>query len=349
MKRLGPTLACLLAALLFGLSTPASRVLVEDVGPLRLAGLLYLGAALAMLPIVGRGGRRERTARRWDAKNLWRLGAMVLAGGVVGPVLLLLGLARAPAASVALWLTLETVATALIAAVFFREHVSRRTWISVALITAASVLLASPAGFSFGLGAALVALACIAWGADNALASVIDGFTPAESTFAKGLVAGSVNLGIGLWLDSGPLSATHVLAGVAIGALSYGVSLVLYVGAAQQLGATRSQMLFSTAPIGALVVSWTWLGEDVLGAQLAAGALMAGALYLAHTQRHVHAHRHEATTHVHGHRHDDEHHTHTHPGLPASTFHVHQHTHEEILEHSHSHEPDLHHRHTHES
>ena len=349
MKRLGPTLACLLAAALFGLSTPAARVLLDTVSPLRLAGLLYLGAALATLPLAARRARAPKSPRRWDAKNLWRLGAMVMAGGVIGPVLLLFGLARAPAASVALWLTLETVATAIIAALFFREHVSRRTWASVALITIASVLLASPSGFSFGFGALLVSLACIAWGADNALASVIDGFTPAESTFAKGLVAGSVNLGLGLWLDSGPLSATAVLAGLAIGALSYGASLVLYVGAAQQLGATRSQMLFSTAPVGALVVSWTWLGESVLGAQLGAAALMAVALYLAHTQRHAHTHRHEPTTHVHGHRHDDGHHTHTHPGLPPSTFHVHEHTHEEPIEHYHPHDPDLHHRHSHGS
>ena len=343
----GPAIACLAAALLFGLSTPAARVLLETVGPLRLAGLLYLGAALATFPAVLLRKRSADAPRRWGAKNLRRLGAMVFAGGVAGPLLLLFGLARAPAASVSLWLVLETAATALIAALFFREHVGRRTWISVGLITAASLLLASPSGFSFGLAGVLVALACVAWGIDNALSSVIDGFTPAESTFAKGLVAGSVNLALGLWLDSGPLPVTHVLGGLGIGAISYGVSLVLYVGAAQQLGATRSQMLFSTAPIGALVLSWTWLGEPVLPAQVGAAALMAGALVLAHRERHAHAHRHDPVAHVHGHRHDDGHHTHTHPGLLASTFHVHEHAHLGVLEHTHAHEADLHHRHSH--
>jgi drug/metabolite transporter (DMT)-like permease len=230
-----PVLWCLTAAALFGASTPASKALLgESLGPLRLAGLLYLGAAVGVLPWLARGGSARL---RRDARNLRRLAGAVVFGGVLGPVLLLLGLASAPSASVALWLNLETVATALLAWLLFREHVGYRTAGAAALVVAAGALLAAPGGVGTWRAVAFVAAACVCWGLDNNLTALIDGFTPPQSTFAKGLVAGTVNLSLGLVLE-GPLP----------GAGAYGLSLVLYVAGAQQFGATRSQVLFASSP-----------------------------------------------------------------------------------------------------
>ena len=136
------------------------------------------------------------------------------------------------------------------------------------------------------------------------------------------------------------------LAAVGVGTLAYGASLVLYVGAAQHMGATRSQMAFATAPFFGVLVAWTLLGEAILPAQLVAGGLMALGVWLSAGDVHAHAHRHDAVTHTHRHRHDDEHHEHERADPPPNGWHAHEHTHE-AAEHEHLHRPDLHHRHEH--
>ena len=272
-------------------------------------------------------------------------GAVVFGGGV-GPVLLLLGLQLAPAASVSLWLNLETVATALLAWLFFRENVDRRTWVSVLLVVVAGVVLAAPEGFVAVWPAALVAAACVCWGLDNNLTALVDGFTPAQTTAIKGVVAGGANLGLAFLIEGPTLGLSTLLGALGIGALSYGISILLYVHGAQHLGATRSQLLFSTSPFIGVVLAWTLLGEPVLAPQISAAALMAFALWFLLTARHDHEHRHEPMRHTHAHRHDDGHHDHAHPGRVGSRRHVHEHEHDAEL-HAHPHEPDLHHRHDH--
>jgi drug/metabolite transporter (DMT)-like permease len=343
----GPATWCLLAALLFGASTPVTKVLLEGLGPFTLAGLLYLGAALAVVPMAFSGGPPSLARGR---RNLLLLGGAVLFGGIIGPVLLLLSLQRASASSVSLWLNLETVGTAVLAWLFFKEDIGARTWLAVALVLAGGVALAIPPEPSTLVAVALIAGAALCWGLDNNLTSLIDGFTPAQSTLAKGAIAGSVNLGLGLSFEglpalSGPGTWT-IVAALVVGGLGYGVSLVLYVRGAQHLGATRSQLLFAAAPFFGLLLSWLALGEPVLFVQLLAGALMAGGLALMLSAPHSHHHVHEATRHTHSHRHDDGHHDHEHEGLPASHRHTHEHEHE-AGEHSHPHRPDLHHRHEH--
>ncbi|WP_428261649.1 DMT family transporter [Haliangium sp.] len=339
----GPVLWCLLAAALFGASTPASKPLLGGLSPLLLSGVLYLGAAVAVAPWALRGLSGVRQA---DRANLGRLAGAVLFGGVLGPVLLLTGLSLATAASVSLWLNLETVATAVLARVFFKEHLDRNTWLAVALVIVASVML-SPATPGGGLAVGLVALACLAWGLDNNFTAVIDRFSPAQVTFAKGVIAGAVNLALGALFDPSPAAAWAVGAGLVIGAVSYGASLLLYIAGAQHLGATRSQLIFSTAPAWGLGLAWLALDEELRLVHLAAAALMAVAIWLWHRERHSHHHRHVRLTHRHRHRHDDGHHQHEHatPVAPG-TWHSHEHNHEPI-EHAHPHRPDLHHRHEH--
>jgi drug/metabolite transporter (DMT)-like permease len=338
-----PALWCIAAAALFGASTPASKALLGPIGPLLLSGLLYAGAAVAVLPWAL---RHAGALRRIDRANLLRLLGAVFFGGMLGPVLLLWGLSLAPAASVALWLTLETVATAILARFFFREHLHGHAWLAVGLIVLGSAVMA-PGSLQGGAAALLVALACVAWGLDNNLTAVIDGVSPAQTTMLKGLVAGSVNVALGLLLEVNAASGQAILGALALGAMAYGLSLFLYISGSQQLGATRSQLFFSTAPLWGVALSWLWLGEPIQPSQCLAAGLMATALWLLHRERHVHEHAHAAITHTHWHRHDDDHHAHDHPPVMTSRgWHTHEHAHEPEV-HAHVHRPDVHHRHDH--
>lgn len=335
-----PVLWCLIAAALFGASTPVARTLLDGLGPITLAGLFYLGAAVGTAPWALTG--HAPSARRRE--DVPRLLAAVAFGGVIGPVLVLLGLQAAPAASVALWLNLEAPATALLGWAFFKEQIDRRTWAAALLVWVASVVLAAPEGFGGVYAAFLVAAGCLAWGLDNNLTSVIAGYTPAQTTFVKGIVAGIVNISLGCYLEGVPTLSPLLGVAVLVGMLSYGASIVLYVAGAQQLGATRAQMFFATAPFLGVVFAWVFLGEPVLAAQLGAAALMLGALTLLFGERHAHPHTHEPMRHTHWHRHDDGHHTHAHG--PVKGWHCHEHEHGELM-HEHPHRPDLHHRHGH--
>ncbi len=327
------------------MSTPLCKPLVAELGATTLAGLLYLGAALALAPLALRAGLAPFKQR---GVNLARLAGVVVFGGALAPVLLLAALERAPAGSVSLWLNLEVAATALLARAFFHEHLGTRGGVATALVCAGSVLLALPA-YAAGtpvLALCLAAAACVCWALDNNWTSRIDAFTPAQSTFAKGLVAGSVNLALGL-ASGGKLAPASAGSALAIGAVCYGVSLVLLVGAAQRLGAARSQLAFATASFWGVALAWGLLGEPVLPIQVVAAALMALALALLARETHAHWHQHAATGHRHWHRHNDEHHAHTHADAPPPVSgHSHEHQHP-TLAHSHAHEPDLHHRHPH--
>jgi drug/metabolite transporter (DMT)-like permease len=335
----------LLAAALFGAATPASKLLLSGLSPFQLAGLLYLGAALGSAPAARRGGGIRWPARN-DRRNRVRLLGAVVAGGVCGPVLFLTGLHIASAASVSLWLNFELAATALLGALLFRDHLGPRGWAGVACALAGAVLLSWTTGTSGPTAGVFVLAACLCWGLDNHLTGLIDGITPAQSTFWKGLVAGATNLAIGLLV--GPLTVTPlpVLAALLVGVGAYGASMVLYISAAQAIGATRAQIAFASAPFFGVVFSVLVLGESLGLVHLEAALLFAVGVVLLTLERHGHVHAHEAVEHEHAHRHDDGHHGHSHPGLPRSAWHTHRHAHEAVV-HPHAHWPDLHHRHRH--
>jgi drug/metabolite transporter (DMT)-like permease len=343
-RRLSPLALALAAAALFGAATPLCKPLLADLAPTALAGLLYLGAAAALAPFALRDGWPSLAQQ---GANLARLAGVVVFGGALAPVLLLEGLERAPAGSVALWLNLEVVATALLARAFFREHLAAHGVLATLLVVAASALLALPAQSAGAPAAALpwVVAACLCWALDNNWTSRIDAFTPAQSSFAKGLVAGSVNLSLGLAGGASLTPASSAMA-LGIGAACYGLSLALLVAAAQQLGAARSQLAFATASFWGVAIAWLMLGEPVLAVQLAAAALMAFALALLGREAHAHWHQHAPITHRHAHRHDDGHHGHPHPEGVPDQAHSHEHSHA-AQAHAHPHPPDLHHRHPH--
>lgn len=341
---LRPAALCLLAALLFGATPVLCKALLQLLGPLRLAGLLYLGAALAVLPFALRD--LPLLTRPPPAQALKLAGAIVLGGGVA-PVLLLLALARAPAASVALWLPLEVVFTGALAALFFHEQLGARGWAANGCILAGSALLASPGGVRFGTASMLAAGACLCWALDNNLTAQLTELTPGQLTLCKGLFAGAVNLALGLLLPHGAVGARPVEWALAVGALGYGASLVLYIRAGRELGAARAQMLFAAAPFAGVLLAWLWLGESMGAGQLAAAGLLAAGLALLHAERHQHLHEHHRQAHTHAHDHLDGHHLHAHDDVPPGTRHTHAHVHGP-QRHVHPHVPDLHHRHAHD-
>lgn len=341
-------LLALAAAALFGAATPLSKLLLGRTDPFTLAGLLYLGAALALAPRVLRGGTL-RKLRSLDRRNARFVLGSVACGGVAGPVFLLFGLRIAKSASVSLWLNLELVATALLGHFVFKDRMTRRSAGAAAGILAAAAILSFEGGTTSLAGGLLVAAACLAWGFDNHFAALIDGLKPEESTFVKGLAAGTTNLLVGVAASRALPSAASLAPALAIGALSYGLSIVLYVSAAQGLGASRAQLFFSSSPLFGIALAAPALGETFSWAQAAALAVMILSYALLMTERHGHGHAHPAQDHTHWHRHDEGHHGHGHEalGLLARLFgHSHEHGHEEV-EHDHDHVSDIHHRHAH--
>lgn len=330
-----------LAALLFGASTPFAAQLAADTNPFALAGLLYLGAAAAVLPATLRNRPDPETVRR----GARRLAVAVVLGGAVGPVLLALGLRYASAASASLMLNLELVFTVVIAGLVFREHVGWRVAAGAGLVAVGSLVLSGPGGTAdLRLGAVLIALACLCWAVDNSVTAELDELAPAHITLAKGLVAGGVNTAVGLAAAPAP-PAPAIGALLVIGALGYGVSITLWVAGARDLGAARAQVVFATAPFLGALVAWTVLREPVTWPAAAALVVAAAGVALVSRSGHEHEHEHEALVHDHEHTHDDDHHDHVHPdGFTGRHQHPHEHGH---VRHSHPHVPDLHHRHAH--
>jgi len=186
----------------------------------------------------------------------------------------------------------------------------------------------------------------VCWGADNNLTALVSGFTPAQTTLVKGIGAGTVNLAIGLVFEGGLPPVAGIFGALVVGAFSYGLSIMLYISGAQQLGASRSQLLFSTSPFLGVLLAWFVFGEPAHALQFGAAVFMVAGIAFMLTARHEHEHTHERMVHTHEHRHDDGHHNHVHPGLPAWVRHTHEHEHEPVT-HTHAHVPDLHHRHEH--
>ena len=344
MNPIYPFFLAFLSALFFGSATPISKVLLDDLTAFQLAGLLYLGAAAGVLVILAKEGR-FRFPWQMGRVNGLRLAGAVFFGGFLGPVALLLGLQLASASSVSLWLNLEMVATAVLGHFLFKDHLTTRSWLAAGGVLLAASLLAvgeGAAGFQAGF---LVALACLFWGIDNHLTALIDDITPAQSTFWKGLAAGSTNFLIGITLAPIIVSGSSLLVALAVGVVAYGLSIVLYITSAQNLGAIRSQLVFSSAPFWGVLLSIVFLGEKLYPLQILAAAIFIASILTLLREQHQHQHIHEAITHEHLHRHDDGHHQHPHP-QDEQGLHSHTHNHQPI-KHAHPHWPDLHHRHQH--
>lgn len=335
--------------MLFGLASPVAKPLLGSIGPLQLAGLFYLGAAIGVAPLLvkTKGNKNAGAdAGNLTPSNIKRLAIALMSGGIAAPVCLLFGLKAASASSVSMWLSLEAIFTSLLASLLFREHLGRLGWIAVMGATFAAILLSVGEGVSGIAAGSFVAAACFFWALDNNVTALIDGISPARITLLKGIVAGTINFCVGFLIQPQTISISLIAAGLLVGAICYGLSLTLYIMAAQGMGAARSQILFATSPFWGVVFSGLILHETLSLVQLSAGIVLAGALTALLRDAHSHDHSHEHMAHTHMHRHDDGHHNHTHEGQPASLTHTHWHEHEP-MSHAHPHWPDLHHRHDH--
>ncbi|MBK8640270.1 MAG: DMT family transporter [Chromatiaceae bacterium] len=338
----------LLAASLFGASTPVAKLLVGEMSPMLLGGLLYLGSG------VGLTVARLARDRGWRASGMaprewpWLLGA-TLFGGVLAPVALMVGLTTTPGATASLLLNLESVLTAVLAWVVFRENADQRVVLGMVAIVAGGILLSWPAGewgASQGLGPVAIAFACCCWAIDNNLTRHVSAADALFIAGTKGLIAGGVNCALALaWGLRLPAPLT-LLRTMLVGLLGYGISLVLFVLALRGLGTARTGAYFSIAPFIGVVVALVVLDEPTTPAFWLAGGLMAFGVWLHLTEHHEHEHAHEPLAHRHPHQHDP-HHQHDHDAEgDGGAPHGHLHTHIS-MRHKHPHFPDIHHRHGH--
>lgn len=335
----------LASAALFGASTPLAKLLVGETHPLLLAGLLYLGSGVGLFAWYLM--RAERAAGVSRADLAWLAGAIAV-GGVVGPALLMYSLARTDGSTASLLLNLEAVFTASIAWLLFRENVDRRVFLGMVAIVAGGAVLSwaeMPRGGGL-VGPLLIAGACLAWGVDNNLTRRVSGGDAVLIAGTKGLVAGAVNVALGLFQGAALPGAAPLASAAALGLVGYGISLVLFVVALRHLGTARTGAYFSVAPFFGAALAVLVLRESPSAAFWLAAALMAVGVWLHLTERHEHQHLHEHLEHSHEHVHD-EHHRHEHGfAWDGREPHRHEHAHG-WLRHSHPHYPDLHHRHGH--
>jgi drug/metabolite transporter (DMT)-like permease len=333
----------LAAAVTFGVSAPLAKVLLDHAQPVMLAGILYLGA-FAALVLVGRRGHFEARLRRADAP---RVSLLVISGGVLAPVLLLVGLDRVSGTSGSLLLNLEGPFTIAIGIALFGEHLSRRALLGAVLIFGGAVALGVGTGATRAdwVGIALIAGACACWALDNNITQSLTLRDPRTIVLLKCGIAGVCNLALAMTIGERFPAIAYLVAALALGAVSYGISILLDAYALRILGAAREAAVFAVAPfVGALVAPFV-LPESIGMGELAAGVLMAIGITLLLRERHAHLHTHDVLVHDHRHVHDDHHH-HSHPNGLASEPHAHVHRHD-VLEHSHPHVSDVHHRHSH--
>ena len=344
----------LAAAALFGAATPVSKTMLAGLKPFMLASLCYFGSGLGLAALkLFSGAVSDPGAAREPALALrdWPyIAGFILAGGVAAPVLLFKGLLLTTSSGASIMLNLELIFTSLIAWAVFKEHTGGRFWAAAALVVSGAALLSvdfSSFSFLLGRGAVLVALSAFFWGVDNNLTAKLSVKDPVSIALIKGLAGGSINLALAFWAGELVWTPALLLPGLALGALSYGASLVLFIMAMRGLGAARSGAVFGAYPFFGAALSVIFLKEPLSFPLLSAFVLMALGFYLVVSERHGHEHEHREQLHEHLHAHDDAHHAHGHEerAAPAEP-HAHSHTHAPAR-HSHEHLPDAHHKHEH--
>ena len=341
-------LLALLAAALFGLSTPMVQSLGQGVGSFTTAALLYAGAAIVAW-MLRKAAAREAGIRQTDVP---RLLAMAGTGAVIGPVALAWGLQHTSGSSASLMLTLEAVFTAVLAWRWYGETLDKRVTTAVLLMLlggAVLVLEQGAAGQVQLLGLLAVMLATLAWGVDNTLSRGVADRDPGQVVMVKAALGVACTGTLALFLHEPLPPVAKALGLLAVGATGYGLSLRFYLLAQRSFGAARTGSVFAFAPFmgaaGAFALgdrSGTWW-------MVGAGALMLLGVALHLMESHAHAHTHDEMAHEHAHSHDDGHHDHTHEVVhdaKSTGPHSHWHRHERLT-HAHAHVPDAHHGHRH--
>lgn len=338
----------ILAALLYGISSPLSKVLLTELPPTLMAALLYLGAGLGMvgLNIYNIIAKKEQLEAKMTVKEAPYVVGMILLD-IAAPILLMLGLTMTTSSNASLLNNFEIVATSLIALFVFKETIGKRMWIAISLITISSVILSVSdfSSLSFSIGSVFVLLACLSWGFENNCTRMLSLKDPIQIVVVKGFGSGIGSLLICFILKEYSSNWLYILFALLLGFVAYGLSIFFYIKAQRDLGAARTSAFYATAPFMGVIISWIVLQEAVTESFLIALVIMLIGTYYAVSEDHKHKHIHKIEPHEHKHGHEDGHHNHKHV-LDVMGEHSHEHTHEK-MEHKHAHMPDLHHRHTH--
>ena len=318
--KLKSILYALLAAAFYAINVPLSKLLLQHVGETTMAALLYLGAGIGIgvLSLFNRKDRQQ--SEKLSKSDLpYVIGMIVL--DIAAPILLMFGVSRGSSANASLLGNFEIVATTVIAFAVFKEAVSKRLWIAIALITLASALLSfeGTESFRFSIGSLFVLLAATCWGLENNCTRKISSKSTYEIVILKGIFSGLGALIIGL-IRREPFPAIgYIAAALLLGFVAYGLSIFLYVRAQSVLGAAKTSAYYAVAPFVGALLSFVILRERLSWLYFAALLVMLGgaALVVVDTLKRNHAHLH---VHTFTHTHDGSTHTHT-------VAHTHDHNH----------------------
>ncbi len=341
-------LTAILAAVLYGISTPVSKLLVVKIPPTLMAALLYLGAGFGMLIVNAYKvlKRKDRLEAKMTKKELPFITGMIVLD-IIAPILLMLGLTMVTAETASLLNNFEIVATSMIAFLFFKEGIGKRMWLAIALISLSSIILSVEdfSSLSFSIGSIFVIAACLCWGLENNCTRMLSLKDPLQIVVVKGFGSGIGSLLISLILKEYCDDISYILSAILLGFVAYGLSIYFYIKSQRELGAARTSAYYAAAPFIGVLISWVVLQEKITGSFFVALIIMLIGTYYAISEKHRHIHIHNLVTHEHKHNHYDGHHNHKHDTeVPGE--HNHEHIHE-AMEHKHSHTPDLHHRHMH--
>lgn len=347
-KKYAAIFSAILAAILFGISAPVSKILLTEIPPALMAALLYLGAGLGMAFISlfkGLKGKEHREARITKKELPFVIAMIVL--DIAAPIFLMVGLTMTSSANASLLGNFEIVATSLIALSLFKESIGKRLWGALGLITLASIILSmkNVSSFSFSPGSVFVLLSCLCWGFENNFTRMLSVKNPMEVVIIKGFGSGFGSLFLSFVLKERPDSYSYILVALVLGFFAYGLSIFFYVLAQRELGAARTSAYYAIAPFIGVGLSFAVFREMPSISFVIALMMMISGVYFTFNEKHAHLHKHVSFTHEHRHSHKDEHHSHLHDET-VTEEHCHIHTHEEIV-HVHSHTPDVHHGHIH--
>ncbi|MHB8076824.1 DMT family transporter [Desulfosporosinus fructosivorans] len=338
----------ILAAALFGISSPVSKLLLVEIPPALMASVLYLGAGLGMLVInlVKVLSKREQIEAKMTKKEMPYIIAMIILD-VAAPVCLMIGLTRTTSANASLLNNFEIVTTSIIALLIFKEAIGKRMWIAISLITLSSIILSVEdlSSFSFSIGSIFVILACLCWGFENNCTRMLSLKDPLQIVVVKGFGSGVVSLIIALTLKQYSTNFLYLSMALLLGLLSYGLSIYFYIIAQRELGAARTSAYYAVAPFIGVLLSIIIFSQQITISFIIALTIMIIGAYFAGFEHHKHSHSHEEATHEHRHNHSDNHHIHTHD-YKVESEHNHVHTHP-VKVHIHKHTPDMHHAHSH--
>lgn len=338
----------ILAAALYGISSPVSKLLLLKIPPTLMAALLYLGAGFGMLIVnmFKLWRKNEHLEAKMTKKELPYIVGMILLD-IAAPIFLMIGLTMTTSGNVSLLNNFEIVATSLIALFIFKEVIGKRMWIAIGLITLASVILSIDdfSRFSLSIGSIFVIAATISWGFENNCTRMLSLKDPLQIVVVKGFGSGIGSLMISLIIREYSQNIIYIMLALLLGFVAYGLSIYFYIIAQRDLGAARTSVFYAAAPFIGVVTSWIFLKESITISFFVALVIMFIGSYYAVSEKHSHMHTHVEIIHDHKHNHKDMHHNHTHEQAIIGE-HSHEHTHETI-EHKHDHTPDLHHRHSH--